>query len=119
MFAILEPYALLIDGPQTDESVDMNAVDAVPGVSGLSGSIEGTEAGGTVKLASMNATLELERVFRAPLAFAVLEAQAQWRNAGQGLEVTIVEAYFANPDADNPRAFALSACRAGICATGR
>src|SRR5712692_6051062 len=82
------------------EDLAINAVDTFPGVTGLSGRIEGSEAGGTVELDSRNATFALERFFRAPLAFDTLKARATWRHAGRVLEVAAPEARFANADAE-------------------
>jgi len=80
------------------ENLAVNAVDAFPGVSGLTGSIEGTQDGGTLVIAGRNATFELGRIFRAPLAFATVEARAKWRHEGRALEVNIEEAAVGNPD---------------------
>ncbi len=82
------------------EDVAINAVDNFPGVSGLTGTIEGTEAGGVVQLAGTNSVFDLRHVFRAPLALAKLEARANWRHAGRALEVEIVDAHASNADAD-------------------
>lgn len=82
------------------ENLAVNAVDALPGVAGITGSIEGTEAGGTLRVASKGAIFELGHVFRAPLAFDTLQAQARWKHVGRALEVVIDEAHFANADLD-------------------
>ena len=82
------------------EDLAVNAVDNFPGVSGLTGRIEGTEAGGTLELDSKNVGFALERMFRAPLALEKLEARATWKPVGQALEVTIAQAHFANADAE-------------------
>ena len=82
------------------EDLAVNAVDSFPGVSGLTGRIDGTEAGGTLQIDSRNATLEIERLFRAPLAFDTLGARASWKHVGRALEVTIAQAHFANADAE-------------------
>jgi uncharacterized protein YhdP len=71
------------------ENLAVNAVDALPGVGGITGSIEGTEAGGTLRIESRKASFDLERVFRAPLFFDELAVQARWRHAGRALEVEI------------------------------
>ena len=89
--------AYSLKGRFTDLAV--NAVDAWPGVAGLSGRIEGSQEGGTIELDSRNATLRLDRYFRAPLAFDSLEARARWKRAGRALEVAIERARFANADA--------------------
>ncbi len=89
--------AYTLKGRFTDLAV--NAVDDWPGVAGLSGRIEGSQDGGTIELDSRNATLQLDRVFRAPLAFDTLEARASWKRAGRAREVAIERARFANADA--------------------
>ena len=86
------------------ENLAVNAVDALPGVSGVSGRIEGTQAGGTLRLESKNVSLELERFFRAPLRFDSLDARASWKQAGRGVEVAIEEMHFANPDTEGAMA---------------
>ncbi|HXN15451.1 MAG TPA: YhdP family protein, partial [Usitatibacter sp.] len=82
------------------EDLAVNAVDAYPGVAGLTGSIEGTEAGGAVRLTSKNVVFEVANLFRAPLSLATLETRATWKHVGGALEVAIEEAHFANPDAE-------------------
>jgi uncharacterized protein (TIGR02099 family) len=82
------------------EDLAVNAVDALPGVSGLTGSIEGTEAGGIVLVTGRSSQLDLRTIFRAPLAFSSLEARARWRHLGRALEVSIEEAHVANADAE-------------------
>jgi hypothetical protein len=78
----------------------VNAVDALPGVSGLTGRIEGTESGGTLELASRNASLTLEQIFRAPLVLETLDARGSWKHANGALEVSLQDAKFSNPDAE-------------------
>lgn len=80
------------------EDLAVNAVDAFPGVTGLSGRIEGTQAGGTLRLDSKNLSFELERFFRAPLRFDRVDARASWKHTGRALEVAIEDLRFSNPD---------------------
>lgn len=82
------------------EDLAFNAVDALPGFAGMSGSIEGTEAGGTLRLAGRDVRLEAARIFRAPLAFDKVEGVARWGREGGALAVTIDEAMFANADGE-------------------
>lgn len=82
------------------EDLAINAVDAMPGVTGLSGNIEGTESGGSLHLAGRGATLELASFFSAPLAFDMLEAKARWAHVDNALHVTIEDARLANADAE-------------------
>src|SRR5262249_46655999 len=74
------------------ENLAVNAVDAVPGVSGLTGSIEGNQAGGVLRLDSRRASFEAARIFTEPLALDELDAVAHWRRDREGLEVAIDEA---------------------------
>ena len=53
-----------------------NAVDALPGVAGLTGRIEGTDAGGSVQLASRGVSFEQQNLFRAPLVLDSPDARA-------------------------------------------
>ena len=82
------------------EDLSVNPVDAFPGVTGIAGSVAGTEAGGTLKLASRGATFTLERVFRAPIALDALDVDATWRRQGSGVQLAIADAHFANADAE-------------------
>jgi uncharacterized protein (TIGR02099 family) len=78
------------------EELAVNAVDRLPGISGLTGDVQGNEAEGVVRLATKNASLELAHFFAAPLAFDKLDAVARWRRADAALEVKVEEARFAN-----------------------
>ena len=82
------------------EDLAINAVEGMPGVAGVSGSIEGTESGGALHVAGRGATLELASFFSAPLAFDLLEAKARWAHVDDALQVTIEDARLANADAD-------------------
>ncbi len=80
------------------EDLGLNAVDAYPGATGLSGTLEGDERGGTLRLASRGASFEAGAVFRAPLAFDTLDALASWKRDGKAVEVRVEEARVANAD---------------------
>jgi uncharacterized protein (TIGR02099 family) len=82
------------------DELAINAVDRYPGASGLTGQLEGDESGGTLVLDSKNATLDVARIFRAPLAFDRLDAHAGWKREGKAIEVTIRDAHAANADAE-------------------
>jgi uncharacterized protein YhdP len=67
------------------EGLAMNAWRTVPGFSGLSGSVDASEAKGTLHLASQNASLELPKVFPEPrVALEVLTGQVQWDRPASG-----------------------------------
>src|SRR6266513_2888269 len=62
----------------------MHARGEVPGFSGLSGSIDATEAKGSVSLASRKAALELPRVFPEPrIPLETLNGRIDWERQGE------------------------------------
>jgi uncharacterized protein YhdP len=82
------------------EDLAINSVEPFPGVSGITGTIDGSQGGGTVELASKKVGFELARFFKAPLAIDAIEAHATWRHVGNAIEVAIADAHFANADAE-------------------
>ncbi len=67
------------------EGLAMNAWRTVPGFSGLSGSVEASDAKGTLHLASQKAALALPRVFPEPyIALDALSGQVQWERPASG-----------------------------------
>jgi uncharacterized protein (TIGR02099 family) len=82
------------------EDLAVNAVESLPGASGVSGTVEGNEKGGTIRFDSKKATFELSRIFRAPLAIDTLDAKVRWQRTAERLEVAIDEARFANADVE-------------------
>ncbi len=86
------------------EELAVNAVDGHPGVAGLTGGLDGTEKGGSIRLASRDMELEIERLWRAPLRFDRLEAKASWKRSGEALEVDIEQVRFANAHAEGQAA---------------
>ena len=94
------------EGPRTYsvkgrfEDLSFNAVDAIPGLQNFTGTIDGTEAGGALTLATRNALVDMGHVFRAPLAIDSLDARARWKHDGRALHVLLEDARFSNADAD-------------------
>ncbi|MEG2154571.1 MAG: YhdP family protein [Burkholderiaceae bacterium] len=73
---------------------------ALPGFSNLSGQIEASQTGGSLKLASRDATLEFPGIFEDPrLAFSELKAALSW-SAQPQFEVRIESASARNADAE-------------------
>src|SRR6266850_2159021 len=63
---------------------DLQARGQVPGFSGLSGSIEASEAKGSVSLASRNAELDVPRIFPEPrIALETLKGRIDWERQGE------------------------------------
>lgn len=82
------------------EGVAMNAWRAIPGFAGLSGSVEASDARGTLRLATANAELDLPAVFpESRIALDTLNAEVQWeRREAAALLVRIPTLSYANKD---------------------
>lgn len=82
------------------EGLAMNAWRAIPGFAGLSGSVEASDARGTLRLAAANAELDLPVVFPEPrIALDTLNAEVQWeRRDAAALLVRIPTLSYANKD---------------------
>ncbi|MCX7897691.1 MAG: YhdP family protein [Rhodocyclaceae bacterium] len=71
-----------------------------PGASGLTGSIEGNETSGVVRLSSRHLKLILPAVFpEKEVALTDLEGEGGWTRKGDALEFRLDHARFANPEA--------------------
>ncbi len=68
----------------------------IPGFSGVTGSLDGTEKGGTFSVSSRRATLELPLVFRQALELDTVTAQASWTRRGKEFELRLANVSFAN-----------------------
>jgi uncharacterized protein (TIGR02099 family) len=71
----------------------------IPGFTGLSGSLDGTDKGGSFAIDARRASLDLPGVFREPLALDSLTAQASWTRSGREFELRLGNVAFANPHA--------------------
>ena len=79
--------------------LSLDAHDKTPGFIKLSGSVDATEKGGTLYLASKNAALLMPTVFEEPqLDLDALNVQAKWAFPNNNLEVTLDDAAFSNVD---------------------
>ena len=80
--------------------LSLNAQGALPGFTGLSGSINGDERGGSFQLDSQDAALGLPEIFADPrIELGRLTAQARWQTDEQAVTVMLQEARFDNQDA--------------------
>ena len=71
----------------------------LPGFSGISGNINGTEKGGNVSLDSAKSGIELPQIFADPsLNFDTLVAQLTWGHPQGELQLKFSNIAFANPD---------------------
>jgi len=82
------------------EQLGLAAVGQFPGFSGVSGTVSGDEKGGSLELASREATIDMPSVFAEPrVKFDTLGARTSWQaNAGQ-IVVDLKKVEFQNPDA--------------------
>lgn len=82
------------------ERLGMHALGMLPGLEGVTGSIEGSEKGGTLKLASKNAWVDMPAIFSDPrLGVDSLNVQASWMAVKEGIDVKLDSVSFANRDA--------------------
>ncbi len=81
------------------QNLGIKAKDAVPGFTGLSGSMEADENSGLIALASEQSTIDLPSVFSESLTkLDSLKVQARWNIGKEGLSVALSKAEFANPE---------------------
>jgi len=74
------------------------AQDALPGVRGLTGRVDTTEAKGTLALDSRDVVVALPQLFASPLAFDTAVARVTWTHAADAVGVRVDSASFANAD---------------------
>ncbi len=67
----------------------INANGKTPGLSGFSGTIDATEKGGKLTIASSKFQLDLPEVFKKPLIFDTVDAATAWTFSDVGLQVDI------------------------------
>jgi len=70
----------------------------VPGFSGFSGNIDGTEKGGMLQVATQKGSVNLPRLFREHLRFDTLTGQMGWTRNAQDLELRFSNFAYANAD---------------------
>ena len=80
------------------DQLSMKRVGKLPGFSGLSGELDGSENTGMVSLNARKLTLDAPQIMPEPLAFDVLSAQGSWQARPQGMEVKFSNVYAANAD---------------------
>jgi uncharacterized protein (TIGR02099 family) len=79
-------------------NLGVNPVGQLPGFSGVSGTVDGTERGGTLVLSMQNAAVELPLVFQGKLDFDSLTAQTGWQRNGEQYEIRLNDISFSNRD---------------------
>ncbi len=76
-----------------------SAQDALPGVTGLNGRVNLTQALGEIKIAGSSVTLDLPRVFHEPIALDSVQSGVKWERRDGKTAVRIEQLEFANADA--------------------
>lgn len=79
------------------QSLSLNHLGKLPGFSGVSGAVEGSERGGTLSLNSHQARVTMPLVFRDPLEFESFSAQVAWARSGGDTEIKLNNISFSNP----------------------
>lgn len=80
------------------ENLAVNQVDKIPGFSGLSLDVDGSEASGKLSINSHQLTVNAPGVMREPLSFASLIGQAGWQREHGELTITVDNITVANAD---------------------
>jgi len=80
------------------DQLSMKRTDKLPGFSGLSGEVNGSDTGGTLVLNAHKLALDAPRIMPEPLAFDTLTAQGSWRVGKLGTEVKFSNVSAANSD---------------------
>ena len=78
--------------------LSLQRVDKLPGFSGLSGEVDGTESSGSLSLNSHNLTVDSPQYMPEPLAFDTLLAQSNWKKYKGGFELSLRNFSMANSD---------------------
>jgi uncharacterized protein YhdP len=82
------------------EGLGLTALGPVPGISGVNGRIEGSEASGNLQFDGQRAAFVLPTVFAEPkLELEAFAANLDWKSAADGLRVNLRKASFQNKDA--------------------
>lgn len=80
------------------DGMSMRQVGGIPGFSGLTGRVDGSDDSGMLSLASRKLTLDAPGIMAEKLAFDTLSAQIGWRSGARGLEMQFDNVAVANAD---------------------
>ncbi len=80
------------------EQLSMRRTGKLPGFSGLSGELDGSDTTGVLTLNARKLTLDAPQIMTEPLAFDTLTAQGSWRAGQQGMEVKFSNVAASNAD---------------------
>ena len=80
------------------DELSLKRVGNLPGFSGLSGEINGSNSGGTLALNARKLMLDAPQIMPESLVFDTITAQSSWRSNGQGMEIKFSNVSVANAD---------------------
>lgn len=78
--------------------LSMRRVGAVPGFSGLTGEVDGSDVSGSLSLNARKLTVDAPTVMLEPLLFDALTAQVNWQSDEEGLEISLGNVAVDNAD---------------------
>jgi uncharacterized protein (TIGR02099 family) len=84
---VQKPKTYTVKGTLVDFASNLN--ESIPGVSGISGTIEGSEKGGKYNLNAKGVTLDIPAFFRDTVRFDVLEGRGAWQVAADELSIDL------------------------------
>ncbi len=76
----------------------LNQFENLPGISGFTGTIEGSDKGGKFEIASRDLAFDLPKIYEEPLQFAKFDAKGSWLLDADALRVDLRSLVLANPD---------------------
>jgi uncharacterized protein (TIGR02099 family) len=80
------------------DQLSMQRTEKLPGFSGLSGEVDGSDRGGNLTLKAHKLTLDAPQLMPEPLAFDTFAAEGRWQKNAGGMEVKISSVSAANAD---------------------
>lgn len=80
------------------DGLSMRRMDNLPGFSGLSGKVDGSDSGGTLTLDAKKLSLDAPQLFAEPVEFDTLTARLGWERNSRGLEIKLSNVELANAD---------------------
>ena len=80
------------------DGMSMRRIGDLPGFSGLSGKVDGSDSGGTLTLDSRKFSLDAPKLFAEPVEFDKLTARLGWQRNSRGLEIKLSNAELSNAD---------------------
>ena len=80
------------------DNLGLHQAGKIPGFSGLTGDVDGSEASGKLSIYSRGVTVDAPGVMREPLTFATLIGQASWQRKNGELSVNVDNIAVANAD---------------------